>query len=637
MQKQSPLMPALMIMVMVAAIVAGGDYYVFSYLNLPEIVGDVEKYKFENMAINMFQKLSPLPRFLPAIAFISLFLFIDPKDRTGRRKEMKKPSMKAFIISLAIMLVVIVILSVANEFPPKLFEYLVPVLYIVVLICSMVVGFRNRILFKDRYGIHNDTIVRKDRYSITFRVANNLIKGFVNIKNLFQGTLVVGGAGAGKTRSVFVPYIQEMVKMGFTGFVYDLKFNDPSGNLTRWVIKAFHENNITDKKLWIVNFTNLRQTHRVNPIAPEYLTIKEFCSEYSLAFIKNMDKQYVKNLDFWGNSAYAIFSSVMWFLRRNEPDKCTLPHCISLVLNDYNKVMDMVMKDPDCKDMIISVETARQQDAGPQLAGAFATLQVPLAKMSTPNLYWVLSSNDFSLDLNNPETPGIFCIGNYIDLPEIYSPVISTIATVISKRVNKPQRKPFFFMVDEAPTCYIPGLESLPNTGRSNDIAVVIGVQDYSQLDDMYGRDKSRVMLASLSNVFIGMVNDTETAEKVAKMFGKEEVEIETKSRSSSSNTKSSGMSTSSSFSTKEKEVVSPKYIQTQKRGEFVGKIVDAEVPFFQGKILVDIKPDEKTNPDFELKDFVDFGKNDVEKLVRLNYDKIKEEVEEMLFKYTGR
>jgi hypothetical protein len=38
-----------------------------------------------------------------------------------------------------------------------------------------------------------------------------------------------------------------------------------------------------------------------------------------------------------------------------------------------------------------------------QLEGQIASAKVPIARLSSPQLYYVLSGNDLTLDINNPD------------------------------------------------------------------------------------------------------------------------------------------------------------------------------------------------------------------------------------------
>lgn len=58
---------------------------------------------------------------------------------------------------------------------------------------------------------------------------------------------------------------------------------------------------------------------------------------------------------------------------------------------------------------------AWQGGAQDQLQGQIASAKIPLSRMISPQLYWVMTGDDFSLDINNPKEPKILCVGNNPD------------------------------------------------------------------------------------------------------------------------------------------------------------------------------------------------------------------------------
>ena len=116
-----------------------------------------------------------------------------------------------------------------------------------------------------------------------------------------------------------------------------------------------------------------------------------------------------------------------------------------------------------------------------QLQGQIASAKIPLSRMISPQLYWVMSGDDFSLDINNPEEPKVLCVGNNPDRQNIYSAALGLYNARIVKLVNQKGRLKSSIIVDEVPTIYFRGLDILIATARSNKVAVCLGAQDFSQ------------------------------------------------------------------------------------------------------------------------------------------------------------
>lgn len=134
------------------------------------------------------------------------------------------------------------------------------------------------------------------------------------------------------------------------------------------------------------------------------------------------------------------------------------------------------------------------QGAGCLAYGQIASAKIPLSRMISPQLYWVMTGDDFTLDLNNPEHPKILCVGNNPDRQNIYSAALGLYNSRIVKLVNKKGQLKSSIIIDELPTIYFRGIDNLIATARSNKVAVCLGFQDFSQLTRDYGDKEARVV-----------------------------------------------------------------------------------------------------------------------------------------------
>lgn len=479
----------------------------------------------------------------------------------------------------------------------------------------------------EEFGV--ETVKEKIENSYSFNWYTDK-DGWINVTNPFQGIGVWGGAGAGKSKSIAEPIIKQATAKGYTGLLYDFKFPD----LSAIAHKAFTELGVNDKNLWIINFLDVRRSHRVNPIHPDYIEISAHAEESAQVIGKNLNKDWIKKQDFWAQSAITLLKGVIWFLRRRKPEYCTLPHVVSIILyKDYRAVLEMLFEDEETRGIIISIYTAYSNGSDNQTSGVIASLQGPIDKLNNKELFWILSGNDFSLDLSNPETPGLLCLGNDPKLVDSFAPPASLIASIVMKNVNQKNRLQSIFMLDEAPTLYVPNLHMLPATGRSNKVATIYLAQDVSQMDLQYGKDEARVLMANLGTQFYGMVNDTQTAANASKIFGrKEKVNIQTSTTTQSATGEGS---TSVSRSIKEVEVIPSSYIASQPLGHFVGKIAGIKKPYFDAGVIVPL--DDEPLP---IMPFYDFGSTDkavVNDILQQNMNKIRKEVDDLLAPFLAK
>ena len=437
-------------------------------------------------------------------------------------------------------------------------------------------------------------------------------QGVIPVGNPFRGTLIVGSAGSGKSFSVFNPYIEQMISNGYSMLLYDFKMPD----LTKVVYNSLLRNQSAYKvppQFYCINFKDPVRSNRCNPLDPEYLEDIIDASETARVVMEALNKGNEKK-DFFWMSAQQYIGICIWLLRIYTPpggcegDWCDFPHVIELINQDYKKVLDIVKHQPTLDGKARVFIDALEANAQDQLQGQIASARIPLNDIASPLLYWILSGNDFNLDINDPDNPKILCIGNDPDRQQVYGAALSLFTFRVIKRVNQPGRMPCALMMDELPTISVQGLANLMATARSNKVAVVLGVQDISQITADYGEKEAEKIIALPANVFVGS-SSVKTAEKYNKEFGREFRRQESQTRSVESE--------SVSISYHEEEIMPIRKITSLPQGTFIGKVaVDngspVEQPFFCASIQIDMeeykrrKAQEKDIPvlsDFELED----------------------------------
>jgi type IV secretory pathway TraG/TraD family ATPase VirD4 len=319
---------------------------------------------------------------------------------------------------------------------------------------------------------------------------------------------------------------------------------------------------------------------------------------------------------------------VIWFLKKYHPGHCTIPHVVNTILyKDYLHVMSMLETDEQCSDMIRSALTAIENQAESQVAGVFGTLQISIVRINSPEICWVLSGDDFDLDLNNPSHAKLLTLGSHPTLVDTFSPVISCIATVALKLMNQAGKRHSFVLLDEAPTIYIPKLDMIPATARSNKVATIYMAQDFSQMVAGYGKEIADVVIANLNNQFYGRVSSASTAKHVSELFGRDDKRMQSLSRGRNRHDKGESRNETLSSSLQERLLVRPQDVTSLGVGEFLGMTVESNEPYFWSKIKVE----PKIAGDYRIPSFA----NGIE--IERNFMKVKFEVSEIINKYEKR
>ncbi|MCE8973931.1 type IV secretory system conjugative DNA transfer family protein [Bacteroides fragilis] len=458
-------------------------------------------------------------------------------------------------------------------------------------------------------------------------------KGWINVVNPFRASMILGTPGSGKSYAVVNNYIKQAIEKSYALYIYDFKFDDLSVIAYNHLIKYRHRYKIPPK-FYVINFDNPRKSHRCNPLAPELMTDISDAYESSYTIMLNLNKSWVqKQGDFFVESPIVLFTAIIWFLKLYKNGKyCTFPHAIELLNKRYEDVFTILTSYPDLENYLSPFVDAWKGGAAEQLMGQIASAKIPLSRLISPQLYWVMSGSDFTLDINNPKEPKVLCVGNNPDRISIYGAALGLYNSRIVKLINKKKQLKSCVIIDELPTIFFKGLDNLIATARSNKVAVVLGFQDFSQLKRDYGDKEAAVIMSTVGNVFSGQVVG-ETAKTLSERFGK----ILQKRESMSINRND----TSTSISTQLDSLIPASKISTLSQGMFVGAVTDnfgetIEQKIFHAQIVVDNEAVQKETAAYqpipEISSFLDENGNDtMEQQIQVNYRQIKQDIVELV------
>ncbi len=388
---------------------------------------------------------------------------------------------------------------------------------------------------------------------------------WINIINPFRGTLVAGSPGAGKSYFVIRHLITQHIQKGFTMLVYDFKYDDLTRIVYNALLKYGHLYSIKPVQ-YIINLDQVM--HRANPLEPQTMTDITDAIDSSRTIMLGLNREWIrKQGDFFVESPINFVTAIIWFLKKFEGGRyCTLPHVIELAQIDYKELFAVLLQEPEVEVLINPFISAWRNEAYEQLEGQVASAKISLARLSSPQLYYVLSGDDFSLDINNPEEPKIVCLANNPQKSQVNGAVLSLYVNRINKLVNRRNQQKCSMIFDEFPTIYFNGIDNLIATARSNKVAVTLAVQDYSQLKKDYGREQAEVIMNIVGNVICGQVTG-DTAKQLSERIGKINQQKESVSINSAD--------TSVSKSTHLDFAVPASTIASLSSGEFVGMVAD--------------------------------------------------------------
>ena len=525
------------------------------------------------------------------------------------------------------------------------------ILYIVTVaagyVCLLMAGLWASRLLKnnlmdDPFNNENESFMQETRlltneYSVNlptrFYYKKRWHNGWINILLPQRASIVLGTPGSGKSFAVVNSYIKQQIEKGYSMYIYDFKFPDLS------TIAYNHLMNHLDgyevkPKFYVINFDDPRRSHRCNPIHPDFMEDITDAYESAYTIMLNLNKTWVqKQGDFFVESPIILFAAIIWYLKIYKGGKyCTFPHAVEFLNRRYEDIFPILSSYPELENYLSPFMDAWLGGAAEQLQGQIASAKIPLSRMISPQLYWVMSDSEFTLDINNPQEPKILCVGNNPDRQNIYGAALGLYNSRIVKLVNKKGKLKSSIIIDELPTIYFKGLDNLIATARSNKVAVLLGFQDFSQLVRDYGDKEAKVIMNTVGNIFSGQVVG-ETAKNLSERFGK----VLQKRQSITINRSDK----STSINTQMDSLIPPSKISSLTQGMFVGSVADTfderiEQKIFHCEIVVDaekVKREEKAyKPIPVITDFTDEnGKDCMKEQIQENYNRIKADVRQIV------
>ena len=493
-------------------------------------------------------------------------------------------------------------------------------------------------LMDDVFNTENESFMQETRlmeneYSVNlptrFYYKKRWNNGWINVVNPFRASMVLGTPGSGKSYAIVNNYIKQQIEKGFAMYIYDYKFPDLSEIAYNHLLNHLDAYKVKPQ-FYVINFDDPRKSHRCNPINPAFMTDISDAYESAYTIMLNLNRSWIqKQGDFFVESPIILLAAIIWFLKIYENGKyCTFPHAIEFLNRPYAQIFPILTSYDELANYLSPFMDAWEGGAQDQLQGQIASAKIPLSRMISPALYWVMTGDDFSLDINNPNEPKVLVVGNNPDRQNIYSAALGLYNSRIVKLINKKKQLKSSVIIDELPTIYFRGLDNLIATARSNKVAVCLGFQDFSQLTRDYGDKESKVIQNTVGNVFSGQVVG-ETAKTLSERFGK--VLQQRQSMTINRNDKST------SISTQMDSLIPASKISNLTQGMFVGAVSDnfderIDQKIFHAEIVVDSAKVSAEKKAYQPIPVINIFRNEnssdnLKEAIEANYKRIKQDI----------
>ncbi len=473
-----------------------------------------------------------------------------------------------------------------------------------------------------------------------FRYKKQTHQGWMNI-DPFRGTMVIGVPGSGKSFGVINPAIRQLIGKGFCLCIYDFKF--PSlGEIAYYhhLLKKKNDPNYKHK-FHVVNLDQVEYSRRVNPFKKEYINTLAQAQEMAESMVTALQKGGGSggggSEAFFTQSAVNFLASTIYYFGTYEDGKYSdLPHILSFMNRSYQEIFDTLFTNEELVSLMSPFRSAYENKAFDQLEGQVGTVKIFLSRLATKESFWVFSGDEVQLKISDRTDPSILILASNPRTQDINSALYSAVLNRVISQINDKGNLYSGLIADEFPTIYIHKVDNLVATARSNEVAVMLGLQEQPQLRQFYKKEVAETISAIMGNILSGAVRDKGTLDWLEKMFGK----IKQKSYSESISNQGSNMT----ISEKMDVMIPAGKIAGLRTGEMAGMVVqgndnateDFKTSAIFGKINLDIKAiKEEENNYVKMPVYYSFkdsaGNDRKSEILMANFRRINKEVEMMI------
>lgn len=466
---------------------------------------------------------------------------------------------------------------------------------------------------------------------ILFYFKRKINKGWMNI-DPFRGIMVLGVPGSGKSESVIVPFIKQMLAKGFSMLVYDFKFPD-LGKITyyHYLKNSAGDGPLKNHAFHCINVDSIEHSQRINPLLPQYIQTLSDANETAEAIVASLQKtdKSAGAQQFFTQSAVNFLAATIFFFAKYKGGKyATFPHVLAFLSQPYDKIFNTLFSDSELQSLLAPFKSAYDNRAFDQLEGQIGTLRINTSRLVTKETFFVFSGNDFDLKISNPAS--VLVLANNPSTQSINSAFYATVLLRITRLINSKGNTPSAVVIDETPTIFLHKVENLIATARSNKVAVVLGLQELPQLFLHYSKEIADTITSIMGTVLSGAVRNKETLSWLEKLTGqvkqvKKGVSIDREKSNTSINENMGAL-------------IPAAKIASQNAGEMVGIVAkETSVDYqkyqpniFKCKIALDFKEiDDEKKRYPALPTFYDFGsKEQKDNFLKKNMEKIFTEVQ---------
>ncbi len=342
-------------------------------------------------------------------------------------------------------------------------------------------------------------------------------------------TLVIGSSGSGKTRCVVKPLVNMLAKHDESMII-----TDPKGEIyqeSAEYLKSLGYNVI------VLNFREPTHGSAWNPLTLPYQYYKAGNKDKAIELLDDVSSSILavenKNDPFWEKSASSFFAGCALSLFENAKEEETNLNSIGKMTTDgderfgtskyINEYFKMMGTDSNAYTFASGTIEAPSDTQG----GILTTFREKIRTFtSRDNLSEMLGHSDFDMrDIGKGKTAVFIIIHDekttYHGLATIFiKQCYETLIDVAQENGGKLPYRTNFILDEFANMPPLKDVDAMVTAARSRQIRFTFIIQNYAQLNDVYGKEVAEVIRGNCGNTIYLISTELAALEEISKMCG---------------------------------------------------------------------------------------------------------------------
>ena len=344
--------------------------------------------------------------------------------------------------------------------------------------------------------------------------------------------LVIGSTGSGKTQTIVKPMVNLLAKKGESMII-----TDPKGEIYKYAATALKERGY---KIIVLNFREPAHGNAWNPLTLPYRYYKEGNTDKSTELLDDValnilyDQSKKSNdSDFWEKSAADYFSGLALGLFYDAKEK-------EVNLNSINYMSSVGEERYATSNYIKEYFNLKGQESSPYIfasntinapnetkGGILSTFRQKIRLFSSrESLSEMLAYSDFNMQDIGREKTAVFMIihdekKTYHSLMTIFiKQCYETLIDVAQENGGKLPYRTNFILDEFANMPPLKDVDSMVSAARSRDIRFTFIIQNFAQLNDVYGKEVAEIIKGNCGNLVYLISTELAALEEISKMCG---------------------------------------------------------------------------------------------------------------------